>query len=102
MDLLYHRYSSPMDLMARYINQRRFGTFVHDFLQGEYERRKEAAEKDNEWKLWMAYIQSGAEESFNDWRDKIFKQTSTTKPRNRDDELTEDGISSILGKLFPS
>ena len=32
MDLLYARYSNPMDLMGRYINQGRFGEFVHEFL----------------------------------------------------------------------
>lgn len=102
MDLLYHRYSSPMDLMARYINQRRFGAFVQEFIQAESKRRQEEAEKDNEWKLWFVYIQSGSDKCFDDWRDDIFSKTSTTRTRNRDDELTDDGISSIIGKLFPS
>lgn len=100
--MLYHRYSSPMDLMARYINQRRFGAFVHEFIQAETKRRQDEEEKDNEWKLWFVYIQSGSNKCFNDWRDEVMSQTSTTKAHNRDHELTDDGISSIIGKLFPS
>ena len=49
MDLLYQRYASPMDLMNSYINRGQFGKFVSSFLEAEYERRKEEAEKDDDF-----------------------------------------------------
>lgn len=99
MDLLYSRYSSPMDLMARYINQRRFGAFVQGFMEAEYERRKQEAEKENEWKLWVAYVHSYSDKTYDEWKKQIFG-TSTTKPRKSDDDLTDDEITSIIDAAF--
>ncbi len=104
MDLLCRAYSSPMDLMNRYINQGRFGTFVQGFLESEFERKKEKAEQENEWKLWTAYIHSYSEESFIDWK-KRFTVSASTEPTHSatsDADLTDDGIQSIVNKLFPS
>lgn len=99
MDLLYSRYSSPMDLMARYINQRRFGAFVQGFMEAEYERRKQEAEKDNEWKLWVAYVHSYSDKTYDEWKKQIFG-TSTTKPKKSDADLTDDEITSIIDAAF--
>lgn len=99
MDLLYSRYSSPMDLMKRYINQGRFGAFVQGFMEAEYERRKQEAEKDNEWKLWVAYVHSYSEKSYDEWKKQIFG-TSTTKPKKSDADLTDDEITSIIDAAF--
>ncbi len=102
MDLLYRAYSSPLDLMNMYINQGRFGKFVEGFLEAEYERRKAEAEKDETWKLWVMYVHSFSDKSFNDWKRDALKNASDTRKKNRDDELTDDGIQSIVNKLFPS
>ena len=100
MDLLYSRYSSPMDLMNRYINQGRFGSFVQGFLEAEFERKKEK----EDWKLWTAYIHSYSEESFIDWKKRVTGTASTDslQSTNSDADLTDDGIQSIVNKLFPS
>lgn len=97
MDLLYRAYSSPMDLMSRYINQGRFGTFVQGFLEQEVERRKQEAEKNEEWMLWIAYHHSYTEMSYADYKKSILKDSTTTK----DAELTDDGIKAIIDDLFP-
>jgi hypothetical protein len=102
MDMLYRAYSNPLDLMNIYINQGRFGKFVTGFLEAEYERRKEEAEKDDDWKLWMMYIQACPEQSFGEWKKSVLKTSSTTHKKNRDDELNDDGIQSIINELFPS
>ena len=102
MDMLYRAYSSPMDLMNRYINQGRFGDFVQGFLEAEFERRKEEAEKDNEWKLWVAYVHSYSNESYNEWKKRVCQPASTRGTRGKDEDLTEEGIEKIIGKLFPS
>ena len=102
MDMLYRAYSNPMDLISRYINQGRFGKFVTGFLEAEYEKRKEEAEKDLDWKLWMMYINSYSDMSYGEWKDSVQKNASNRTRKNKDDNLTEDGIKSIVDKLFPS
>lgn len=100
MDLLYARYSSPMDLVKRYISQGRFGTFVNGFIEAEYERRKQEAERDNEWKLWMAYIHSYSEKTYDEWKKQIFQTSSTKKAGKSDADLTDEGIQAIIDSLF--
>lgn len=102
MDLLYRAYSNPLDLMNIYINQGKFGKFVEGFLEAEYERKKAEAEKDENWKLWVMYVHSYSDKSFTDWKRDALKNASDTRKKNRDDELTDDGIQSIVNKLFPS
>lgn len=90
-----------MDLMARYINQRRFGAFVNGFMEAEYERRKQEAEKENELKLWIAYVHNYSDETYDEWKKQIFGTSSTTKkPVKSDADLTDEGIQSIIDSLF--
>lgn len=103
MDMLYRAYSNPLDLMNLYINQGRFGKFVTGFLESEYEKRKEKAEQDNEWKLWLMYVHSYSEMTFSEWKQNAVKESKTNaRKANKDDELTDDGIKSIVNNLFPS
>ena len=99
MDLLYSRYANPMDLMNMYINRGRFGEFVTSVLEAEYERRKEQAEKDDDLKLWLMYIHSAAEDSFNDWKKRVLK-IADNKKANRDHDLDDDSIKAIIDDLF--
>ena len=99
MDLLYARYSSPMDLVGRYIKQKRFGKFVRAFIEEEHERKKKEAEKDQEWMLWVAYVHSYSDKSFSDWKKTIMKSESTTK-RGSDASLTDKDVQSIMDGLF--
>ena len=85
-----------------YINQGRFGKFVTGFLEAEHEKRKMEAEKDYEWKLWMMYINSMTDMSFGEWKESIQKNASNLTRKNKDDNLTDDGIKSIVDRLFPS
>lgn len=102
MDMLYRAYSNPLNLMNMYINQGRFGKFVYGFLEAEYERRKAEAEKDEDWKLWVMYCHSYSDKSYNDWKRDAMKSASDNHRKNKDNELTDDGIKSIVNKLFPS
>lgn len=102
MDLLYRAYSSPMDLIARYIKQGRFGTFVEGFIQAEYERKKAEIEKNQEWMLWTAYIHSYSEKSFEDWKREVLKSDSSPATSTSDHNLTDDGVKNIIGQLFPT
>lgn len=103
MDMLYRAYSNPLDLMNLYINQGRFGKFVTGFLEAEYEKRKEKAERDDDWKLWLMYVHSYSEMTFSEWKQNAIKESKTNTHRaKKDDELTDDGIKAIVNKLFPS
>lgn len=104
MDLLYQKYSSPLDLMYLYINRGRFGEFVNSIIEAENKRIQEEAEKDNDWKLWTMYTQllvAGHTdgESFLDWKERVCKPTTNTR-RTSDSDLDEAGMKSILDKLF--
>ena len=102
MDMLYRAYSNPLDLMNNYINQGRFGKFVTGFLEAEHAKRKEEAEKDFDWKLWMMYINSYSDIPFGEWKQRVQKNASPNTRKNKDDELTDDGIQAIVSNLFPS
>ena len=96
MDMLYRAYSNPLDLMAHYINAGRFGTFVQGFLEAEYERKKAEFEKNQDWMLWVAYVHSYSNKSFNEWK----KQLVHTDGNTSDTDLDEEGALKIIDDLF--
>ena len=100
MDMLYSRYSNPMDLVSRYINQGKFGTFVSGFLQAETERKNQETEKDNEMKLWIAYVHSHSEEPYGVWKDRVCSK-GNRNAKGGDETLDDKGIMSIMQDLFP-
>lgn len=71
MDLLYSRYASPFELMSLYINQGRLGEFVSEILEMNFRRQKEAAEKENDERLWSLYIHSMPEMTFTEWKESL-------------------------------
>lgn len=91
-----------MDLVYSYINRGRFGEFVTSFLEAEYQRRKEEAEKDDDWKLWVMYVHTYSEESFRDWKKRVVKSSGSQQKAGTDADLTEEGIQAIVDDLFPS
>ena len=102
MDMLYARYSCPMDLMSRYINQRRFGDFVRSFMEAENDRRKAEKDKDEEWMMWTAYLHSHSDKSYNDWKREILGGSGQDKKKSGGDaDLDDAGIKNILDRLFP-
>lgn len=93
-----------------YINRGRFGEFVKNLLESEYQRKKEEAEKDDDMKLWIMYVHNHTvsslaglpfNESFNEWKKRVCVPADAKQRKNSDAELTDDGIHSILTKLFP-
>ena len=101
MDLLYSRYASPMDFMRTYIDQGRFGEFVTNILEMEYKRKKEAAEKEDERKLWEMYIHSEVNESFNDWKARVLQPVKAKAKTGGDTNMTDKDIENIIDRLFP-
>lgn len=103
--MLYSKYSCPMDLMGRYINQGRFGTFVEEFLGLEIERRKAEAEKEHKRRLWAMFVHSETDETFEEFEKRVCKPVSTTQGSTRraassDADLDEQGAQAIIDSLF--
>lgn len=89
-----------MDLMNSYINRGRFGEFVTEFLQSEYDRQKAEMDKDEEMKLWIMYCHSYSDDSFLDWKRKVLRLSSDGKPQGTDTDLTDEDIQAIYNDVF--
>lgn len=100
MDLLYSKYASPMEFMNLYINNGQFGEFVTHIINRENQRKKEEAEKENEQKLWMMYVHSLMDKSFNDWKAQVMRPSGNAS-FGKDADLTDSDIKKIMSKLFP-
>lgn len=98
--MLYAKYSNPMDLMRRYIDRGRLGTFVQEFIKLDYEQKKQEAEKEQDWMLWVAYVHSYSDKNFTDWKKSVMKSASTTRRRGNDAEMTEKDVQAIVNGLF--
>ena len=101
MDMLYSRYSNPLELMNTYINQGRFGDFVKGFCEAEYNRKKEEAERDEDNKLWTAYVFSHSDQTFVEWKKEVCKTGEANTTRGGDENLDNEGIKAIISDLFP-
>lgn len=103
MEMLYSLYSNPMDLIRLYIDRGRFGEFVTSVVEADRNRKREKAEKEEDWKLWTYYVQLASngltDENFHDWKQRVCKPTNNA-PSKSDADLTEAGMKSILDKLF--
>lgn len=89
-----------MDLMNSYINRGRFGEFVTEFLQSEYDRQKAGMDKDEEMKLWIMYCHSYSEDSFLDWKKKVLRSGSNGQRQGTDADLTDKDIQAICDDIF--
>lgn len=94
--MLFSRYASPMDFMRLYIEQGRFGEFTTEIIEMDNERKREAKEKENEDKLWQAYIHSNADKSFNEWREEL-KQKNKNQSNNQPTTLlmTDERVADV-------
>lgn len=100
MDLLFSRYASPFEFMRPYIEQGRFGEFVTEIIEAENKRRKEQADKEEEEKLWTAYVHSYSDKTFSEWRRDILRPASTSGTGKRDEDMTKADIDALMKRLF--
>lgn len=99
MDYLYSRYANPMELMNHYINENRFGEFVSNILDSENKRKREELKREEDWKLWFAYLLGMHEESFEEWKKGLFQPTGKMG-KVGDINMTADDISNIITSTF--
>lgn len=93
-----------MDLMRTYIEQRRFGDFVAHFIKSDQERRKEKAEKEEDFYLWIAYVHKlhdlPPEMTFTKWKAAIQSEVPAKAKTGGDADLDDAGIMRIIEKTF--
>lgn len=104
MDLLYSRYSNPLEFMHLYIEQGRFGEFVEQIVELDNKRKKEEVDKENEEKLWQMYIHSMSDKSFNQWKDELINgqpqnQKSSLSMTDKQIEEQKNKARNILKKM---
>ena len=92
--------------MDVYIKQGRFGEFVTNIVQMEQDRRKKEAEKEDDNKLWTAYLLSGAKgQTFTEWKAGLTqKQEQEPESYAMTDEQVEaekQHAKGILKKISP-
>ncbi len=92
-----------MDLMKLYIEQGRFGEFVYEVITAENKRKKEQAEKEEDNKLWTAYLLSAdsTDKTFTEWKASIIRHANLNSSGKRDDDMTNADIDNLLNRLFP-
>ena len=98
MDLLFSGYASPLDLINTYIENGRFGEFVENIIESENKRRKEAFEKEEDNKLWQAYIHSYSDKNFADWK-KGLVENNKPQDLSMDDAQVSKTIEQARGIL---
>ena len=102
--MLYSRYASPAEFMGVYIGQGRFGEFVDCILQMEVKRNKEAAQKDEDHKLWLAYIHSKTDKTFHEWKEGLDKKKAPVSYAMTDRQVAavKQQAREILNRVPPA
>ncbi|MBD5550481.1 MAG: hypothetical protein HDQ96_04795 [Lachnospiraceae bacterium] len=103
MDLLYSRYADPKELMNIYIRQGRFGEFVAGICEMDMKRKKEVIQKDEENRLWLAYIHSMTDKSFRDWKEELMKikESADYDMTNAQVNAVKQQVRGILDRITP-
>lgn len=103
MDLLYSRYASPAQFMDTYIEQGRFGEFVANILEMDMKRRKEALQKEDDDKLWLAYVHSMTGQSFHEWKKMLMEKQEPVSYAMTDEQvdIVKQQARGILDKFSP-
>lgn len=95
-----------MEFMKLYINNGRFGEFVTEILAMDEKRKEEEAKKEDDNKLWTAYLLSGAsEQTFHEWKAGLTRKQEQ-KPvsyamTNEQVNATKQHAKGILKKISP-
>ena len=77
-----------MEFMKIYINQGRFGEFVSEIARMRNEQKKEEAEKEENNRLWTAYLLSGSDKPFLTWKDELTIQPEPQETVKKSNSLS--------------
>lgn len=103
MDLLFSKYASPLEFMNLYIEQGRFGEFVSEILRLETEDQQKIADREDDNKLWLAYLLSMSDMSFADWKKGLYQKKEAIPQGMTDQQVDEAKVQAheILQKVSP-
>lgn len=91
--------------MQSYIKRGRFGEFVENIINADYERKREEAEKEEEHKWWTLYVHSMSDKSFTEWKKEVIcnskKEPETYSMTNEQVEAEKQHVKGILKKISP-
>lgn len=89
--------------MNIYIEQERFGEFVTNILEMDYKRRQEEAKKEDDNRLWIAYVHSMSDKSFTEWKEglKQKKEPVSYAMTNEQVDAVKQHAKGILKKISP-
>lgn len=90
--------------MDVYIKQGRFGEFVTNIVQIEQDRRNKEAEKEDDNKLWTAYLLGGAKgQTFTEWKAGLTQKQEPESYAMTDEqvEAEKQHAKGILKKISP-
>lgn len=105
MDLLFSRYAGPIEFMHLYIEQGRFGEFVSEIIEMDNKRKQEETKKEEDNKLWLAYILSMSDKPFNDWKNGLKhqhkKEPVSLSMTNEQVDSVKNTAKDILNRFNP-
>ncbi len=103
MDLLYSRYANPMEFMRAYIENGRFGEWVENIYEMNLIRRREEDQKENDSRLWLAYVHSYTDKSFAEWKKSLTEKKEPEFYFMVDEQVDEvkNRAGEILRKISP-
>jgi hypothetical protein len=93
-----------MEFMKLYIDNGRFGEFVAEILAMDNKRKEEEAKKEDDNKLWTAYLLGGAkEQTFNEWKAGLSPKEAPVSysMTNEQIEAEKQHAKGILKKISP-
>lgn len=89
--------------MHMYIEQGRFGEFVHEILLSEKRRKEEIAEKEDDDRWWSLFLRSDTDKSFEDWKAEMRCRATngtSSKTQGNDANTTNADVDAIIKHLF--
>lgn len=92
-----------MEFMNLYINQGRFGEFVTEIIEMDFKRKQEEAKKEEDNKLWTAYVHSMTDKSFIEWKEGLEQQKEPVSyaMTNEQVEAVKQQAKGILSRISP-
>ncbi len=100
MDLIHRKYADPCVFMGMYIAQGRFGEFVAKVWGREKKDIREAFKKEEDGRLWMAYVHSLSEKTFEEWKAELRRPAAPASYALSDEQVraTVERSRKILGR----
>lgn len=89
MDLLYHRYASPLNLLDMVIGYGQMDEFVKTMMK--------QIDEENLWELYLHQIIK--EQSFEEWKDSMISNVEKEDDRTwKESSVTQDEINAAVRK----